>query len=359
MGDAADFAEPERGHPLEGHAGIAVCVKEELHCETGSGSGYYPENNRDVNSASGSGAEFLSSTAFEESNDLNCDMIEDQACDDGVSSESVFANYSIEDNFDLDQEIVNSTVLSNDVDARFLELQVEYNSVVESHSKLRDQLTEAEVDKLELSHSLTELEEKCVDYSSKCETLETENAELKLKVDQCEARIKELNEQSELQENRIKLLTVDLAKATRCMLTLEKLQQNDDLVSYYTGLPSYGVFNAVLTLVTSQISDTTRSLKPGLCLLMTLMRLRLGLQLEDLAHRFGISTSTASSVFEKWLFYLYVYLEPCINWPDRETLYKTMPEAFKAEFGKSVAVIIDCFELFCNRPGALDSRAMT
>jgi len=116
---------------------------------------------------------------------------------------------------------------------------------------------------------------------------------------------------------------------------------------------------AVLSLVTSQISDTTRSLEPGLCLLLTLMRLRLGLQMGDLAHRFGIAKSTASLVFEKWLLYLYVYLEPCINWSDRETQYKTMPEAFKAEFGKSVAVIIDCFELFCERPHTLDSRAMT
>jgi len=36
-----------------------------------------------------------------------------------------------------------------------------------------------------------------------------------------------------------------------------------------------------------------------------------------------------------------------------------MPNSFKEAFGKNVAIIIDCFELFCEKQHALDTRAMT
>ena len=142
-------------------------------------------------------------------------------------------------------------------------------------------------------------------------------------------------------------------------MTLEQLQADDKMVSYYTGLSCYAKFNAVLSLIVSHVQDQTCALKPWQCLLLTLMRLRLGLQLEDLSYRFGISESTCRFIFEKWLHYLYVYLEPCIIWPDRETLHKTMPNSFKEAFGKNVALIIDCFQLFCEKSHALDTRAMT
>jgi len=48
-----------------------------------------------------------------------------------------------------------------------------------------------------------------------------------------------------------------------------------------------------------------------------------------------------------------------IIWPDRETLRKTMPECFRASFGTKVALIIDCFEVFIERPSNLLARAST
>ena len=46
-------------------------------------------------------------------------------------------------------------------------------------------------------------------------------------------------------------------------------------------------------------------------------------------------------------------------WPDRGTLRATMPECFRASFGTKVAVIIDCFEVFIERPSNLQARAST
>ena len=52
-------------------------------------------------------------------------------------------------------------------------------------------------------------------------------------------------------------------------------------------------------------------------------------------------------------------LQDLIIWPDRDALQKTMPMCFQASFGKKVAVIIDCFEIFIDRPSNLSARAST
>jgi len=51
-------------------------------------------------------------------------------------------------------------------------------------------------------------------------------------------------------------------------------------------------------------------------------------------------------------------LKPLIKWPGREELQKTLPLDFRAHFKKCV-VIIDCFEIFCERPKSLKARAQT
>ena len=50
---------------------------------------------------------------------------------------------------------------------------------------------------------------------------------------------------------------------------------------------------------------------------------------------------------------------PLVSWPDREDLWRTMPECFQDSFGKKVTVIIDCFEVCITRPSGLYARAQT
>ena len=45
-------------------------------------------------------------------------------------------------------------------------------------------------------------------------------------------------------------------------------------------------------------------------------------------------------------------------WPDRDTLHSTMPDCFKEAFGNRVTVIMDCFEVFIERPNNLKSSAL-
>ena len=54
-----------------------------------------------------------------------------------------------------------------------------------------------------------------------------------------------------------------------------------------------------------------------------------------------------------------IRLKSLIIWPDRECLQKTMPNCFQVAFGKKVAIILDCFEIFIERPSNLLARAMT
>jgi len=52
-------------------------------------------------------------------------------------------------------------------------------------------------------------------------------------------------------------------------------------------------------------------------------------------------------------------LQDLIIWPVHDTLWKTMPECFQHSFGKKVAIIIDCFEIFIERPSNLRARVST
>ncbi|PFX14832.1 hypothetical protein AWC38_SpisGene17387 [Stylophora pistillata] len=92
---------------------------------------------------------------------------------------------------------------------------------------------------------------------------------------------------------------------------------------------------------------------------LTLMKLKLNMPLEDLAYRFNVSVSTISRVFLAWMVAMDTRLSPLIKWPDREDLWRTMPQCFQFSFGKKTTVIIDCFEVFIDRPSNLLARAQT
>ena len=52
-------------------------------------------------------------------------------------------------------------------------------------------------------------------------------------------------------------------------------------------------------------------------------------------------------------------LRHLIKWPERDVLLISTPACYRASFGKKVVVIIDCFEIFIDRPPNLLARAST
>ena len=123
-------------------------------------------------------------------------------------------------------------------------------------------------------------------------------------------------------------------------------KEDNGKVSFYTGLPTYEVLEATFNHVAPHVKRRTQSLSLFQEMVMVLMKLRLNVPHQDLAYRFGVSMSTVSRTFAHWLVIMDVRLSPLIRWPEREELWKTMPQCFKFSFGNKTTVIIDCFEVF-------------
>ncbi|CAL9699712.1 unnamed protein product [Knipowitschia caucasica] len=93
--------------------------------------------------------------------------------------------------------------------------------------------------------------------------------------------------------------------------------------------------------------------------MMVLMKLRLNLSQQDLGYRFKVSTSCVSNVFLGVVHVLFIRMRGFILWPDREDLQMSMPMEFRKNFGVKVSIIIDCFEIFIERPSNYLARAET
>ena len=86
-----------------------------------------------------------------------------------------------------------------------------------------------------------------------------------------------------------------------------------------------------------------------------LIKLRLSIPVQDLSIWFGVSKSTVS----RTVHVMHESLKQLVYWLEREQLHKTMPLQFRQSFGLKVAIIIDCFEIFIERPSNLMDRAQT
>ena len=88
--------------------------------------------------------------------------------------------------------------------------------------------------------------------------------------------------------------------------------------NFYTGLQAYALFMWLFYSVSDHVyGGTLLPLQDEL--FITLVKLRLYLALEDLAHRAGVSYTTATrTFFKKWLDTLHVRLSFLIKWHSRK-----------------------------------------
>ena len=87
------------------------------------------------------------------------------------------------------------------------------------------------------------------------------------------------------------------------------------------------------------------------------MRLRLGLLGEDVADWFSISSSLFSLMFKTWINVLSFKLKEVFPWPSRDMIIARAPVQFRKY--PNTRVIIDCTELYIQRPTSLQSQAIT
>ena len=138
----------------------------------------------------------------------------------------------------------------------------------------------------------------------------------------------------------------------------QSLKDNDKKVKFYTGLPTFAVLMVLFNFLKEKIRNRT-SMTAFQQLIVVLVKLRLAVPNEDLAYRFNCHESTISRIVNDMIDIMYSNLGGLVRWPDRESLRKTMPMQFRRTFGKKVAIVIDCFEVFCRRPTSLEARAQT
>ena len=139
----------------------------------------------------------------------------------------------------------------------------------------------------------------------------------------------------------------------------ESLRDNTSVL-FHTGLPNLKILKAIFDHVLQTLpNEGISKLTPFQEFMCTMLKFRLNTPLQGLAYQFGVSKATVSRIILKWFTQMDTRLQDLIIWPDRESLRKTMPMCFQESFGKNVAIIIDCFEIFLDRPSNLQARAYT
>ena len=176
---------------------------------------------------------------------------------------------------------------------------------------------------------------------------------------------------------RIELLESENAKIKKesskmQYFRVEDIQDNDKLVSFYTGFVSFMVFSAFFEFLGPVVHNLTywgskerttarnrrRKLDPKNQLFLLLVKLKLNLKLTDLAYRFGLSTSQASRYITTWICFLYHHLKELDWMPSVVQVIGTLPTIFREKFPTTYA-IIDGSEVFIETPSDLAMQSST
>ena len=90
---------------------------------------------------------------------------------------------------------------------------------------------------------------------------------------------------------------------------------------------------------------------------LTLVRTTKGFDVKFLADTFGINPSQVSRIYNTWIAFLSQELSFLVPWPSRSELRKSLPKRFKRF--QNVRIILDCLELFIQKPMVPISQKIT
>ena len=125
---------------------------------------------------------------------------------------------------------------------------------------------------------------------------------------------------------------------------IERFSNSDEDIAYYTGFPGYDTLMTFWHYLGDKVNHLTlwrgretkitgtptchtseRKLKPIDEFVLCLMRLRVGLQITDLAFRFCISPTSVSRILTTWINFLYLEFKAIDFQPSREQIDRDMP----------------------------------
>jgi len=188
------------------------------------------------------------------------------------------------------------------------------------------------------------------------EELRRENETLKKKLSETKFMLRMTKQDSSKRLTEMRTLRKSLSLARRSIFRYENLQGHAKMFKFYTGI-SKNIFNWLIKYGPN--ISAYKLLKISDQLLLVLIKLRLGLTNRDISYRFQISQSTVTRILRAWLPELAKFMTNfLIYWPEKEALHKNLPSCFKKLYSKCVC-IIDCTEVFIERPFNLNTRAKT
>ncbi|XP_062596240.1 uncharacterized protein LOC134257661 [Saccostrea cucullata] len=179
---------------------------------------------------------------------------------------------------------------------------------------------------------------------------------------------------NELQE-KVKLPAKENACLNKKLFCVENLMTCNENAQFYTGLPHLETFNALFTYFEPKASKMTywqgnettvrthenkgpsRKLSLKNEFFAVLVRLKLGLLVENIANRFDISASLFSKIFNTWIRFLRLELEVLFPFPCREKVQSLRPDSF-SKF-ENTRIILDCTEIPIQKPSALKAQRET
>ena len=233
--------------------------------------------------------------------------------------------------------------------------------------------TDYDDSEMDVTHCKTTQEIRIEELEADLKKMTEKVSSLKLQND----KLKSQHRQSELELQDIRVRTCRMHKPLN-----EKLLINDSACSFYTGIHSLKIFNilhefisplatkrwrgaaVISTKVKRKLITSPKKFGPGRKLtskeefLFVLMKLRLGLVNKDLEARFGISLSLVSSIFTSWITAMDKTIgRLLLYWPSQEEILATKPSRYRHI--RNLVSIIDCSEIFIEKPKNLDLQFMT
>ncbi len=176
-----------------------------------------------------------------------------------------------------------------------------------------------------------------------------------------------------------KTLLAKEAELDKVKLCSKRIEEDNNLTRFFTGLPTWSCFLALLnflspkaihlwewrgTLTRDGGTHQRRGPKPWQHisisdqLFAVLVHLRQGLSGRFVSTLVGMPTTTYSKMFKTWIRFLALELRQLFPWPSRARIDHYMPLSFKNRY-PNTRVIIDCFEMTSQRPSSLMNQSVT
>ena len=190
------------------------------------------------------------------------------------------------------------------------------------------------------------------------EVLQKKVLKLESKVKNCKEKAIKYRKELNARSQQVYKLREDITEIKNKAFGCNAIKNSNSSINFFTGLESLEVFNWVLHKIRADVNLCHTRLSLEDHLLIVFMKLKLGLLNRDIAFRFMLSSSIISNIFRSWITILANHLKHFIVWPDRGSICYNLPQCFKKKYPDAVC-IIDCSEIFIQRPTNLTAHAQT